>query len=86
MRAEYDFSEGVRGKYAGRFADGTNLVLLDPDVAIEFPTAASVNKSLRELIRTKETARDMTDCTHAASSGGVPLTSRQRLTAVLARA
>jgi hypothetical protein len=57
MRAEYDFSEGVRGKYAGRFADGTNLVLLDPDVAIEFPTAASVNKALRELIRTRTKRR-----------------------------
>ncbi len=57
MRAEYDFSTGVRGKYAGRFADGTNLVLLDPDVATEFPTAASVNKALRELIRTRAKRR-----------------------------
>jgi hypothetical protein len=33
MRAEYDFTSGVRGKYAARFAEGTNLVLLAPDVA-----------------------------------------------------
>ena len=33
MRSEYDFSGGVRGKYAKRFAKGTNIVVLDPDVA-----------------------------------------------------
>ena len=38
MRAEYDFSGGVRGKYAERYARGTNVVLLDPDVAEVFPT------------------------------------------------
>jgi hypothetical protein len=36
MRAEYDFSKGVRGKYADRFAKGTNIVVLDPDVAAVF--------------------------------------------------
>ena len=50
MRPEYDFSQGVRGKYAKRFSQGTNLVLLDPDVATEFPSAAAVNKALRDLI------------------------------------
>jgi hypothetical protein len=33
MRAEYDFSKGVRGKYAKRFSGGSNIILLDPDVA-----------------------------------------------------
>ena len=33
MRAEYDFSKGIRGKYARRFAAGTNVIVLDPDVA-----------------------------------------------------
>lgn len=51
MREEYDFSGGVRGKYAARFAEGTNLVLLDPDVATEFPTADAVNRALREVMR-----------------------------------
>ena len=37
MREEYDFSEGVRGKYAERFAQGSNVVVLDPDVANVFP-------------------------------------------------
>ena len=51
MRAEYDFSGGVRGKYAARFAEGTNLVLLAADVAAEFPDATAVNKALRALIK-----------------------------------
>ena len=49
MRDEYDFSQGVRAKYADRFAKGTNLVLLDADVAKVFPTAESVNRALRAL-------------------------------------
>jgi hypothetical protein len=50
MRAEYDFSEGVRGKYADRYAQGTNVVVLDPDVAAEFKTSEDVNKALREIV------------------------------------
>jgi hypothetical protein len=49
MRAEYDFSMGVRGKHAARYASGTNVVVLDPDVAAIFPTAADVNDALRAL-------------------------------------
>lgn len=50
MRAEYDFSEGVRGKYAKEYAEGTNVVVLAPDIAREFPTAESVNEALRSLM------------------------------------
>jgi hypothetical protein len=50
MRAEYDFSKGVRGKYAKRYAEGTNVVVLEPDIAREFPTTESVNEALRSLI------------------------------------
>ena len=57
MRAEYDFSGGVRGKYAARFAEGTNLVLLAPDVAAVFPTATAVNKALRAVIRERSKRR-----------------------------
>ena len=57
MRPEYDFSAGVRGKYAGRFAEGTNLVLLAPDVAAEFPTASAVNKALRQVIKSRTKRR-----------------------------
>lgn len=49
MLNHYDFSKGVRGKYARRFAQGTNLVLLEPDVAKALPDAASVNETLRTL-------------------------------------
>jgi hypothetical protein len=46
---EYDFTRGVRGKYARRFAEGTNLVKLEPDVAKVFRDSASVNRALRRL-------------------------------------
>lgn len=49
-QTEYDFSQGVRGKYAQRYAEGTNLVVLSPDVAEAFPDSASVNRALRALI------------------------------------
>jgi hypothetical protein len=46
---EYDFSKGVRGKYAERYKAGTNIVKLDDDVASMFPDAKSVNDALRAL-------------------------------------
>lgn len=49
MLAEYDFGKGVRGKYAKRYASGSNVVLLSPDVAKVFPDSASVNTALRKL-------------------------------------
>ena len=49
MRDEYDFSGGVRGKYAKRFAEGSNIVVLDPDVARVFSDSVSVNRALRAL-------------------------------------
>lgn len=54
LRPEYDFSKmagGVRGKYVERYRAGTNLVLLDPDIAKAFPTDASVNEALRLLLQ-----------------------------------
>jgi hypothetical protein len=59
MRDEYDFTGGVRGKYAARYAQGTNIVVLDRDVAEIFPTSESVNDALRALatvIRNREKA------------------------------
>lgn len=50
LRDEYDFSTGVRGKYAKRFAEGGNIVVLDPDVAKRFPDSTAVNKALRLLL------------------------------------
>jgi len=51
MREEYDFSHGERGKCARRYAQGTNVVLLEPDVAKVFSNSKSVNVSLRKIIR-----------------------------------
>jgi hypothetical protein len=56
MRSEYDFSGGVRGKYVERYRKGTNVVLLDPEVAAAFPNSSSVNDALRTL--TPNTAFD----------------------------
>ncbi|MGC2627394.1 MAG: hypothetical protein WA269_11185 [Candidatus Udaeobacter sp.] len=56
MRDEYDFSQGKRGKYARRYAEGTNVVVLDPDVAKVFPNSKAVNISLRKIIR-RQTAQ-----------------------------
>lgn len=55
LRPEYDLSQllkgGVKGKYAKRCKEGTNLVLLSPDVAKDFPDEKSVNKALRLVIQ-----------------------------------
>ena len=50
LRDEYDFSQGVRGKYAGRYSDGANVVILDPDIAKVFRTSEAVNNALRALM------------------------------------
>ena len=51
MRDHYDFSGGVRGKYAARYPKGTNVVVLAPDVAEVFPDSIAVNEALRTLVR-----------------------------------
>ena len=50
MLEEYDFSKGVRGKYAERYAEGTNVVLIEPDVAKYFPDHDAVNDAQRSLV------------------------------------
>ena len=49
MRPEYDFSKGVRGVTAARYAQGTNIVLIDPQVLDVFPDSVAVNQALRAL-------------------------------------
>lgn len=51
MRPEYDLRGGVRGKYYEQYMEGTNVVLLDPDVAAVFHDSESVNQALRVLIK-----------------------------------
>jgi hypothetical protein len=59
MLREYDVCRGVRGKYAQRYAEGSNVVVLSPDITKTFPDSASVNRALHALIdapRTSATA------------------------------
>jgi uncharacterized protein len=63
MREEYDLRGGVRGKYYQRYQEGTNLVLLDPDIAEAFTDASSVNAALRQFL---------------AEHGAAPSTSKAR--------
>ena len=55
LRSEYDLREllkgGIRGKYVERYRAGTNLVLLDPDVAKAFPSEQAVNEALRLVLQ-----------------------------------
>ena len=51
MRDHYDFSVGVRGKYAARYAQGMNVIVLAPDVAEMFPDSIAVNEALRTFVR-----------------------------------
>lgn len=60
MRPEYDFSHGVRGVTAARYREGTNVILLDPDVNALFPDSAAVNEALRtfaRLVKPRRSAR-----------------------------
>jgi hypothetical protein len=50
MLEEYDFSNGVRGKYSKQYREGVNIIKLDSDVRKIFPDAQSVNNALRTLI------------------------------------
>ena len=60
LRPEYDFASmkgGVRGKYAKRFREGANIVLLDPAVVEAFPTEDAVNEALRGVLNTTRAVR-----------------------------
>lgn len=63
LRPEYrreDLGKGVRGKYFADYQKGTNLVLLNPDIAKAFPTSEAVNEALRGLLQLTEQTRKLT--------------------------
>lgn len=64
LRPEYDLKSllkgGVQGKYARRFQKGTNLVLLEPDVAVEFPDGKAVNETLRLVLQLRKRPKTKT--------------------------
>jgi hypothetical protein len=57
MGTEYDFSNGVRGKYTAAFSRSSNVVVLEPDVAKAFKTSKAVNAALRLHLRQRKPAR-----------------------------
>lgn len=73
---EYDFRNAVRGKYAERYAEGTNVIVLAPDVATAFPTSTAVNAALRALIRLREELQDAAAASLATDSLVSPPTIR----------
>lgn len=58
MKKEYDFTNGIRGKYAKRYQEGVNIVKLDEDVTKVFPDTRSVNEALRTLIKLMMTGQN----------------------------
>lgn len=56
LQDQYDFSNGVRGKYAAAFAKASNVVVLDADVAKKFKTSAAVNRALRQQLTRRRAA------------------------------
>ena len=75
MLDEYDFSNGIRGKYADRYRTGTNTVKLDDDVIEIFPDSQSVNEALRILGRIG--AQEL--ASHCFVIGGIPLSGKSTL-------
>ena len=57
LRDEYDFSQGEQGKYAERFREGSNVVVLEPDVAAEFDSPQAVNRALRAYLASKKSGK-----------------------------
>jgi hypothetical protein len=57
MRAEYDFSAAVRGGTAARYAQGSNIAVIDPEVLDVFPDGVTVNQTLRALAPVRRVAK-----------------------------
>ena len=80
LKPEYDFATmegGVRGKYVSRLRKGSNLVLLEPEVAAAFPSDAAVNEALRGVLNTTRAVR---------GKGGLPNSALQSTSRSRARA
>lgn len=59
MLEEYDFSKGIQGKYAKRYAEGTNVIVIEPDVVKYFPDHDAVNQALRSLAEIIKRQKDL---------------------------
>jgi hypothetical protein len=78
LRPEYDFSQGVRGRHAARYAAGTNVVVLEPDVASAFPTANDVNEALRALAQIIHRRVSSSEPLYKPANAGVRTTAKKR--------
>ena len=91
MRPEYDFASmkgGVRGKYIARLRKGSNLVLLEPEVAAAFPSADAVNEALRGVLNTTRAVRGKGGLPNKAlqpTSRALPRTKKRRRVAAARR-
>lgn len=80
MRKQYrreDLGKGVRGKHYAEYMRGTNLVLLQPDVAAAFPTASAVNDALKGLLKVARTAKLSRGAADQATSAPAARSSRR---------
>ena len=81
MRDHYDFTGGVRGKYARPYAEGTNVVMLDPDVARIFPNREAVNETLRavaQIVQIQERRRRRANKAVPPDRGSVGIRAERR--------
>jgi hypothetical protein len=79
MRTEYDLSGGVRGKFFKEYRAATNIVVLDPDVAIVFQNSENVNRALRLLIDVaKKEAASVRKKSRAPNKGTQPTAQKPR--------
>jgi hypothetical protein len=81
IRPEYDFTSmkgGVKGKYVDRIREGTNVVLLDPEVAAAFPTEEAVNEALRGVLATTRAVRRTGGLTNQALGSEPRVASKRR--------
>ena len=88
LRPEYDLSRlkgGVRGKYYRQATEGTNLVLVDPELADIFPDTESVNRALRLLVDTAKIATPDARSRHRASRKQHKRTARKRARSAMLR-
>jgi hypothetical protein len=70
MAPEYDFSNGVCGKYADRFASGSNIAIIDKDLTALFPDSDSVNRTLRLVARLRDVSIKVSPCGKSSKVAG----------------
>lgn len=78
LRGEYDFSRRIRGRFATRYAEGSNVVVLEPDLAAKYRTSEEVNEALRQLEKRMASGARSSKARRARSCGRGRSTSTER--------